>query len=240
MSLEAIGTIGNFDFTILYDDFDRNRFLRSIIYTMSISSACIVISTTLGLWLALVYHSGRRIPRLLIGGFVAIFRNTPPLIQLYFFFFGVGAFFGGLFEGSLVISATTWAVIAISVYITAFNIESFRAAITGLPSGCFEAAHALALPRYLILFKITIPLTIRAVLPSLTNNLVELIKATSYAYTIAVPEILYVSSQIWADELNVVEMMIVMFVTYSALIGCLIYFMKSLEKKLALPGYGAS
>jgi polar amino acid transport system permease protein len=81
---------------------------------------------------------------------------------------------------------------------------------------------------------------LRAALPSLTNHLVELIKATSYAYAIAVPEILYVSSQIWADELNVTEMIVALFLTYTVLIGGLIYLMRSLEHRLAMPGYGSN
>jgi ABC-type amino acid transport system permease subunit len=49
-----------------------------------------------------------------------------------------------------------------------------------------------------------------------------------------------VSSQIWADELNVIEMMVALFLTYFVLIGGLIYLMRSLEHRLVLSGYGSN
>jgi len=236
--LEQIGTFGGFDFTIVYDAFDRARFLRSIGFTISISAACMILSTLAGFGLALLYDAKGRTTKSLIELFVSVFRNTPPLIQLYFFFFGVGAFIGSLSEGSFAVSATTWAVISLSAYIAALNTESFRAAVEGIPKGYLEGARALALRRRTIVRRIVIPLALRSAMPSLTNNLVELIKATSYAYAIAVPEILYVSSQIWADDLNVVEMMLAMFVSYSVIIGGLIWLMRTIEGRLALPGFG--
>ena len=61
---------------------------------------------------------------------------------------------------------------------------------------------------------IVLPLAFRISLPALNNNLVNLVKTTTLAYAIAVPEMLYVSSQIWSDELNVPEMMNVLLVCY--------------------------
>jgi polar amino acid transport system permease protein len=238
--LEQIGTLGGFDFTIIYDSFDRARFIDAIGFTVSLSVVCIAISTLGGLVLALLHDARGRPTRVSIELFVSVFRSTPPLIQIYFFFFGVGALFGNLVGGGYAVSATTWAMVSLSAFIGALNTEAFRAAIGAIPKGFIEAAQALGLPRRVVIWKIVIPLAIRAALPSLTNNLVELIKATSYAYAIAVPEVLYVSSQIWADEFNVIEMMIALFITYFVLIGGLIFLMRRLESRLLLPGYGSN
>ena len=238
--LEQIGTFGGFNYTIVYDSFDRERFVRGIGFTLSLSLACILLSTVGGLVLALLHYVRGRPTKALIELFVSIFRNTPPLVQIYFFFFGLGALFGEVFGGGFVVSATTWAVISLSAFIGALNTESFRAGIEALPKGYIEGAKALGLRRWVIIWKIVVPLAVRAALPSWTNNLVELIKATSYAYAIAVPEILYVSSQIWADELNVIEMMSVLFLSYFVLIGGLIYVMRALEHRMAVPGFGTT
>ena len=238
--LEQIGTFGGFNFTIVYESFDRARFIKAIGFTVSLSVACIVLSTLGGLVLALLHDTRGRPTKVLIEAFVNVFRSTPPLVQLYFFFFGVGAFFGSLIGGGFVISATTWAVISLSLFIGALNTECFRIGIEKVPKGYIEGAEALGLRRRIITWKIVLPLALRAALPSLTNNLVELIKATSYGYAIAVPEILYVSSQIWADELNVTEMIVALFLTYTVLIGGLIYLMRSLEHRLAMPGHGSN
>ncbi len=238
--LEQIGTLGGFNYTIVYDSFDRARFIRGIGFTVSLSLACMVTSIVGGLVLALLYHVRGRPTKMLIEFFVSVFRNTPPLVQIYFFFFGLGTFFAQTFGGGFVVSATAWAMVSLTLFIGALNTECFRAGVQAVPEGYLEGAKALGLRPWVIIWKIVIPLAVRAALPSLTNNLVELIKATSYGYAIAVPEILYVSHQIWADELNVIEMMSALFVTYFLLIGGLIYLMRTLEQRMTLPGYGSN
>jgi polar amino acid transport system permease protein len=228
------------NFTIVHDAFDQSRFIDAIGLTASLSVACIALSTLVGLVLALLHEARGRPTKVIIELFVSFFRNTPPLVQLYFFFFGFSALLSGLGGGGPVVSATAWAVISLSLFIGALNTETFRAGIEAIPKGYIEGANALGLKRGIIVWKIVLPLAVRSALPSLTNNLVELIKATSYAYAIAVPEVLYVSSQIWATEFNVIEMMIVLFVTYFTLIGGLIYLMRFLEHRFALPGFGSN
>ncbi len=83
------------------------------------------------------------------------------------------------------------------------------------------------------------PLALRISLPALGTNLVNLVKTTTLAYAIAVPELLYVSAQIWSDELNVREMMNVVLVTYVAIVAVLVWVLHRWERSLAVPGFGA-
>ncbi|HEY6334655.1 MAG TPA: amino acid ABC transporter permease, partial [Alphaproteobacteria bacterium] len=85
-----------------------------------------------------------------------------------------------------------------------------------------------------------LPLAFRVCLPGLNNNLVNLVKATSLAYAISVPEMLWVSSQIWSDEVNVPEMMTVLLICYVALVGVLVFVMHRWEKSMRVPGFGAA
>ena len=82
------------------------------------------------------------------------------------------------------------------------------------------------------------PLAFRISLPALNNNLVNLVKTTTLAYAIAVPELLYVSSQIWSDVLNVPEMMNVLLVAYFVLVGSLVWVMHRWERAIRVPGFG--
>jgi polar amino acid transport system permease protein len=82
-------------------------------------------------------------------------------------------------------------------------------------------------------------LAFRISLPALNNNLVNLVKTTTLAYAIAVPELLYISAQIWSEEANVREMMNLLLFLYIAIIGVLILFMDRLERALRIPGYSA-
>ena len=70
--------------------------------------------------------------------------------------------------------------------------------------------------------------------------MVELLKTTTLAYAIGVPELLYVSNQIWSDSLNTFEMMNVLLVVYLVLVGLVAYVMNRWEKSLQLPGFGAN
>ena len=76
-------------------------------------------------------------------------------------------------------------------------------------------------------------------LPALNNNLVNLVKTTTLAYAIGVPELLYAASQIWSESFNVREMMNVLLVTYVLLVGVLVFVMGRWEKAMRIPGYSA-
>ena len=85
---------------------------------------------------------------------------------------------------------------------------------------------------------VTLPLAFRISLPALTNNLISLAKTTSLAYVIAVPEMTYVLNQVWSDNVNVPEMMVLLFVFYVAVVSLIASLLHWLERRLALPGYG--
>ena len=75
-------------------------------------------------------------------------------------------------------------------------------------------------------------------LPSLNNNLVNLVKTTTLAYAIAVPEMLYETNQILSDNVNVTEIMIFLLLAYFFLVGVLVWGMNKWEQSMKIPGYG--
>ena len=228
--------------TIFYDSYDRERFIEGIYSTVWLSLSCLFFSLVIGLVGAWLQGSKFKITKRIVQIYIQLFRNTPPLVQMYFFFFGVGALLP-VVEGELgipepMISAFSWAVISLAFFAGAFNVEIFRSGIEAVPTSTIEAAEALGYSRTQAYIYIVLPLAFRVCLPSLTNNMVNLMKTTTLAYAIAVPELLYVSNQIWSDNSNVPEMMIVLLFAYFFLVGLLVWGMNSWEKKLQLPGYG--
>ena len=101
-----------------------------------------------------------------------------------------------------------------------------------------EAAEGLGYTRWQIYRLVVLPLAIRVCLPSLGNNLVNLVKTTNLAYAIAVPELMYVSKQIWSDAANVREMMLFVLLAYVALVSLLASGLGMLERRLRVPGFG--
>lgn len=227
--------------TIFYDEFDRVRFIDGLFTTIELSAVCLVASALIGIVGAWLQGSKLVWTRRIVQGYIQFFRNTPPLVQMYFFFFGIAVLLPTMenefgFPQPLV-SSFTWAAISLSFFFGAFNVEIFRSGIEAVPEATVEAAEALGYSRLQAYIYVVLPLAFRICLSSLNNNNVNLIKTTTLAYAIAVPELLYVSNQIWSDSVNVPEMMTVILLTYVGLVGILIWAMHLWEKKLRMPGY---
>ena len=227
----------------LYDAYDRARMLDGFFMTIWLSLDCLFFSVIIGVIGAWLQGSPFKWTRRLVDAYIQFFRNTPPLVQLYFFYFAIGTLlprvtneYGGQ---EPLLGGFAWAVISLSFFAGAFNVEIFRSGIEAVPNSTVEAAQSLGFTRLDVYRYITLPLAIRVILPALNNNLVNLVKTTTLAYAIAVPEMLYVANQIWSDNVNVTEMMIFMLLAYFALVGILVWFMHRWERAMRIPGYGA-
>jgi polar amino acid transport system permease protein len=228
--------------SVFYDRRDALQFWRGVGVTVWLSLLCIVLSTLIGVVGAWLQQARAASLRLGVAAYVQFFRNTPPLIQLYFFFFAIGALLplGQDSAGNPVplVSNYGWAILSLSLFAGAFNIEIFRAGIEAVPTATVEAAQSLGLSRRQVYLRILLPLALRFSLPAYGNNVVNLVKATTLAYAIAVPETLYSAAAIWSEELNVREMMNVVLVVYLVLIALLVRALKGLERALHVPGFG--
>jgi len=227
--------------TIAYDPFDRHRFADGFLTSLELMALCIVLSLVVGVVGAWVQGSRIRALKLGTQAYIQFFRNTPPLIQLYFFYFALGSYISYRLPNGIavpLVSNFTWAVVCLGFYAGAFNVEIFRSGIEAVPRTTVEAAEALGYSRLKAYIYIILPLAFRISLPALNNNLVNLVKTTTIAYAIAVPEMLYVSAQIWSDAVNVPVMMNVLLVIYVGLVGILVWVMGRWERRLRIPGYG--
>jgi len=121
---------------------------------------------------------------------------------------------------------------------TAFAAEIYRAGIEAVPKAMVEAAQSLGFSRLQIYRRVVLPLALRVTMPAMTNNLVNLVKTTTLAYAIAVPELVYMSAQVWSEQVNVPEMMIVLLICYVAMVGVINQIMQWLENRLRVPGFG--
>jgi len=222
--------------TIFYDAFDRKRFVGGFFTTIKLAASCIVLSVLIGVVGAWLQGSKLRLTRHVVYWYIQFFRNTPPLVQLYFFYFGLGAYLRTT-TGEPFVSNVAWAILGLSMYAGAFNVEIFRSGIESVPRATVEAAESFGFSRLQAYWHVVLPLAFRVCLPALNNNLVNLVKTTSISFAIAVPEMLYVANQIWSDESNVPEMMNVLLITYVSLVGILVWVMGRWERALRIPGY---
>ncbi len=225
------------NFSVFHDGWSARLFFGGVFTTLRLALLCMLVSCVIGLAGALAVRGPRPL-RWLVLGYVELLRNTPSLAQLYFLYFGVGALLLDARSGSQpwYTGAFATAAICISLHYGAFAVEVFRAGFQAVPKATSEAALALGYGRWGRLRHVELPLALRASLPALGNNLVQLIKGTSIAYAVAVPEVLYSAQEIWSDLNNVVEMMLLVLLTYLALMGLLSVGLARLERRLRLPG----
>ena len=223
--------------TIFYDAYDRGRFLQGFVTTVKLSAYCLVLSLALGALVAMLQGARTAAVRRAASGFVQLFRNTPPLVQLYFFYFALGPLLPR-FDGAPLLGSFGWAVVSLTLLETAFAAEIYRAGIEAVPKAMVEAAESLGFSRTQVYRQVVLPLALRVTMPAMTNNLVNLVKTTTLAYAIAAPELLYMSAQIWSEQVNVPEMMVVLLVCYVAIVGVINQVMQWLEVRLRVPGFG--
>jgi len=121
----------------LYDDYDRNRMVDGFLMTVKLSLVCLFFSVVIGVVGAWLQGSTLKWTRRFVNGYIQLFRNTPPLVQLYFFYFAIGSQlpkvatdWGGQ---APVLGSFAWAAISLSFFAGAFNVEIFRSGNCSYP-----------------------------------------------------------------------------------------------------------
>lgn len=158
--------------------------LWGMVVTVQAGLAVVVTGILAGLLLAAVRSFHIRPLNWLIVGFVDIFRALPPLVIILIVYFGLPNV--GI---SLPSFAVLWLVL--SLVLAAFAEEIFWAGIASIRKGQWEAARSTGLSAPQTLAYIIIPQAVRNVLPDLVSNTVEVVKLTSIASVVALPELLY-------------------------------------------------
>ncbi len=231
------------NFIFFHDPVQWERMVSGLWVTVQLSIACVILSVLIGVVGAWLQRSPLLPLRLLVQGYIQFFRNTPPFVQLLFFYFALGQFTptyspDGWLEVPI-ISNLGWAIISLSFFAGAFNVEIFRSGIEAVPESTQEAAESLGFNRLQIYTNVVLPLAFRISLPALNNNLVNLVKTTTQALAIAVPELLYQMLGIWNDYPSALyPALTVVFFVYIGLVGILVLSMNKWERTMRIPGYG--
>ncbi|HIO82894.1 MAG TPA: amino acid ABC transporter permease [Deltaproteobacteria bacterium] len=241
--LELYKSDPKWNFIFFYDPVQADRVFEGFWMTIELAVICVVLSVVIGVVGAWMQNQPNRILRMLVQGYIQFFRNTPPLIQLMFFYFALGQFTPTYSpDGWLeipIISNVGWAIISLSFFAGAFNVEIFRAGIEAIPESTKEASEALGFSHLQTYRYIVLPLAFRVSLPSLNNNLVNLVKTTTQAMAIAVPELLYQMVSIYNDySTSMNASMLLLFIVYIGLVAILVFGMHRWEQTIRIPGYG--
>ena len=205
------------DFTFIYDAYDRDQLLRGLWMSIQLMVACIAGSLLLGC-LGAVAASGKWIGWL-VRTSATLGRMTPPLLLIYIVFFGLGHFivtrFGWPLDGFLVASA------CLSLYAGCSTVFALLDA-----SAVLQQRH----PGYQLRWRTLLP-ALRLAYTPIVAILVNVVKATGMASAIAVPELIYASTALIAENGNRGVMMNVLMLTYFLLVLLVVYLFAVLERR---------
>ncbi|MFA3760696.1 cystine ABC transporter permease [Yersinia sp. 2544 StPb PI] len=173
--------------------------LKGAWFTLQLSLGGMFFGLALGFMLAMMRLS-RFLPLSLLSRFyVSIFRGTPLIAQLFMIYYGLPQF-------GIELDPMPAALIGLSLNTAAYTSETLRAAISSIEKGQWEAAASIGMTRWQTLYRVILPQAGRTALPPLGNSFIGLVKDTSLAATIQVPELFRQAQLVTSRTLEVFTM----------------------------------
>ena len=166
--------------------------------------------------------------RWLMKIYISIMRGTPLMLQLIVVFFAPYYVFGISLSSDYRFVAV---IIAFTINYAAYFAEIYRGGIESINSGQYEAAQVLGYSRLETFFIIIMPQVVKVVLPSVTNEVITLVKDTSLSFVIAIPEMFTVAKQIAAADASIAALLVagLFYYIFNVLVA---FVMEYLEKRL--------
>lgn len=196
--------------------------LSGSLMTLKIFFWTIILAFPLGILVALGEMSKFKPLRYLVEFYVWIMRGTPLLLQLIFVFYGLPLL-------QIVFARYQAALFAFVLNYAAYFAEIFRGGFQSIDPGQFEAAQVLRLSRFQTMRKIIIPQVLKIVLPSIGNEVINLIKDSSLVYVIGLGDLLRAGNVAMARDVTLLPLVLVAII-YLALISLCTLMQKRIEK----------
>ena len=189
----------------------------------------LVLSLPLGLLVAFGRMSRFRVVQLIFKAYISIMRGTPLMLQLMVVYFGPYFIFGIRITDSYRLYAV---LIAFAINYAAYFAEIYRGGIESMPLGQYEAAQLLGYTKMQTFFRIILPQVIKRILPSVTNEVITLVKDTSLSFAIAYLEMFTMAKALAAAQSSVLPYIAaaIFYYIFNLLVAVI---MEKLEKKLA-------
>lgn len=193
-------------------------------FTIPLTILSFIFGLSLGLLTALVRLFSPVWVSFIARFYVWIFRGTPMLVQLFVIFYGLPS-------AGIYLDAFTAAVIGFSLNVGAYSSEVIRAVISSVPKGQWEAAYSIGMSWRQALIRTILPQATRTAVPPLSNTFISLVKDTSLAAAITVPELFQSAQRIVATTYEPLILYIEAALIYLALSTILSNLQARLEKR---------
>ncbi|WP_416044774.1 amino acid ABC transporter permease [Clostridium tyrobutyricum] len=201
--------------------------LKGSVMTVELTIITIILGSILGILLALLRLSNNKVLKYISSFYAWIFRGTPLLLQLFFFYYGL-PFIG------IELTPFTAAVIGLALNCGAYMSEIIRGGIQSIEQGQFEAAKALGFNYAQTMKKIILPQTFKVIIPPVGNEFISILKDTSLVSTIAMVELMRSAQQIYATSFDPISVFLTAAVFYLIMTTVFTTVFGIIERKLSV------
>lgn len=203
---------------------------QGLLGTLAITGTALAFGLPLGLGLALSRLAPSRWLAWPAGFVIEFFRTTPPLVQLFWFFFALPILV------DIRMTPFLAAAITFSIQSSAFFAEVFRAGIVSIEKGQWEAARAIGMKRSQAMRRIILPQAIKRMIPAFTERAVELMKTTTLVATVSYADLLYQANELAQKTFRPIEIFTATALIYFVVIFGLSLCVQAVERRLAISG----
>lgn len=199
--------------------------LQALSITLGYAIATILAGLVLGVLLGMLLLSKHLLLRLPAGGFVQVFRCTPLLIQIIWFYYALPV--------ALKVSIPAWlaAGLGLTFYMGAFSAEIFRGGIMSIDKGQWQAAKAIGMMPWQVMRRIVLPQATRRMVPPFVNQSVLQLKNTSLLSIVAVPDLMYTAQVFVSETFRPLEIYTVLGIMYLIILYPMQKLAKALERR---------
>ena len=202
--------------------------MEGMITSIEIFLLTLLFSLPLGLLISFGRMSKFKPLQWLMKVYISIMRGTPLMLQLIVVFFAPYYVFGMTLSSDYRFIAV---IIAFTINYAAYFAEIYRGGIESINSGQYEAAQVLGYSKLETFFIIIMPQVVKVILPSVTNEVITLVKDTSLSFVIAIPEMFTVAKQIAAADASIAALLVagLFYYIFNVIVA---FVMEYLEKRL--------
>jgi polar amino acid transport system permease protein len=240
--LISVSTNPNFKWDVVAKYFTHETIIRGLMLTIFLTVASMVLGTLLGLVLAIMRGSSIKPIAATAGVYITLFRGTPVLVQLIFWF-NIAALYPNLTIGipftdistaidmNALMAPITAALIGLSLNEAAYMAEIIRGGFSAVGKGQIEAADSLGMSGAMKMRKVIIPQAMPSIIPATGNQVIGMFKETSLVSVLGVAELLQSAQLIYARTYETIPLLIVASLWYLVMTLLLSYPQSKLEQK---------
>ncbi len=218
------------NFLAVLSDFDL--LLLGLVNTLKVTALALMFGVPLGLVLALCRLSTFRPISGVAGFIVEFFRTTPPLVQLFWFFFALPILV------DVRMTPLTAAVVTFSIQSASFFAEIFRGGIQSIDRGQWEGAKAIGMSYRQSLSRVILPQAVKRMIPAFMERSIELLKTTTLVSTIAYTDLMFQANELAQKTFRPLEVYTIVALMYFVLIFTFSQLSIWVEHRLARSGEG--